>query len=191
MVYVLSRQLREVRTRADDVANWPSPFNGLKSTTFEDSDKTWLELLDGSSNNENVPYAPLFVKARGLDVIVTVEGSSDDPNNFPKCVPDYHLGLRANNLHSGTAPIFTSLRQATILQPSHQQFPPIPQTVEAFIETGVNARPTFFGCEPKESPPEYPLVIYLPNAPPLNGNDPVTKYVLSSFPLPSLTLPLL
>ncbi|KAF9461302.1 phospholipase B [Collybia nuda] len=159
LVYVLSRQLREVRTRADDVANWPSPFNGLKSATFEDSNKTWLELLDGASNNENVPYAPLFVKARGMDVIVTIEGSSDDPNNFP----------------NGTSPIFSSLRQSTILRSSHQQFPPIPQNVEAFIETGVNARPTFFGCDPTQSPPEYPLVIYLPNAPPLNGDDPVTN----------------
>lgn len=83
---MLKRQLREVRTRADDVANWPNPFNKLKGkeTTFQDVNATWLELLDGSSNNENVPYAPLFVKARGLDVIVTLEGSADDPNNWPK-----------------------------------------------------------------------------------------------------------
>jgi hypothetical protein len=86
LLYVLSRQLQAVRTRADDVANWPSPFNGLKNDTFEDSKGTWLELLDGASNNENVPYAPLFVNARGVDVIVTVEGSSDDSNNFPKYV---------------------------------------------------------------------------------------------------------
>lgn len=84
LLYVLSRQLREVRTRADDVSNWPNPFKGLKNQTFEDSDDTWLELLDGSSNLENVPYAPLFVKARGLDVIVTLEGSSDDINGWPK-----------------------------------------------------------------------------------------------------------
>ncbi|KAF8071892.1 phospholipase B [Lyophyllum atratum] len=159
LLYVLGRQLREVRTRADDVANWPNPFNGLKNATFEDSDKTWLELLDGASNHENVPYAPLFVRARGLDVIVTIEGSADDPNQWP----------------NGSSLLFTSQRQSTILRPSHQQFPPIPSSVEAFIATGVNARPTFFGCEPEQNPPEYPLVVYLPNAPPINGDNPVTN----------------
>jgi lysophospholipase len=81
---VLSRQLSQVRTRADDVANWPNPFQGLKNSTFEDSDKDWLELIDGSSNGENIPYGPLFVKARGLDVIVTLEGSADESHNWPK-----------------------------------------------------------------------------------------------------------
>jgi lysophospholipase len=76
-----------VRTRADDVANWPSPFQGLREDTFQDSDANWLELIDGSSNQENVPYGPLFVKARGLDVIVTAEGSADIPGlNWPKYV---------------------------------------------------------------------------------------------------------
>lgn len=86
LLYVLSRQLREVRTRADDVANWPSPFTGIKANTFQDSKANWLELLDGASNAENVPYAPLFVRARGLDVIVTLDVSADDSNSFPKYV---------------------------------------------------------------------------------------------------------
>lgn len=85
LLYVLSRQLTAVRTRADDVANWPNPFNGLRNSSFVDSDKTWLELIDGSSNGENVPYGPLLVKARNVDVIITLEGSADDPvNNWPK-----------------------------------------------------------------------------------------------------------
>lgn len=84
LLYVLARQLQEVRTRADDVANWPNPFNGIKPSTYEDSNSTWIELIDGASNGENVPYGPLFVKARGLDVIVTLESSADDINNWPK-----------------------------------------------------------------------------------------------------------
>ena len=85
MLYVLSRLLRSVRTRADDVANWPSPFTGLNAGKFQDSEANWLELIDGSSNGENVPYAPLFVKARALDVIVTAEGSADILDlNWPK-----------------------------------------------------------------------------------------------------------
>ncbi|KAG6868104.1 hypothetical protein C0993_007514 [Termitomyces sp. T159_Od127] len=159
ILYVLSRQLAEVRTRADDVANWPSPFNGLKSTTFQDSDKEWLELIDGASNQENVPYGPLFVRERNLDVIVTIEGSADDSNNWP----------------NGTGPLLSARRQSTILRSSHQQFPPLPQDAQKFVDAGVNARATFFGCNPTQHPPEYPLVIYLPNAPPMNGDDPVTK----------------
>ena len=84
ILYVLKRQLQEVRTRADDVANWPNPFNGIKGDTFVDSDKEWLELIDGSSNQENIPYGPLFVKARGLDVIVTLDSSADEVNAWPK-----------------------------------------------------------------------------------------------------------
>lgn len=80
---------------------------------------------------------------------------------------------------SGTALLATAQRQANQLRSSHQQFPPIPQTPDAFVETGTNARPTFFGCDPLQDPPEYPLVIYLPNSPPITGADPVTKYVPS------------
>lgn len=95
LLYVLSRLLGSVRTRADDVANWPSPFTGLKAGVFQDSGANWLELIDGSSNGENVPYAPLFVKARALDVIVTAEGSADIPGlNWPKYVLLYQYCLK-------------------------------------------------------------------------------------------------
>lgn len=84
LLYVLSRQLSEVRTRADDVANWPNPFNGVKTATYDDTNSTWLSLIDGASNGENIPLGPLFVKTRALDVIVTLDGSADDSNNWPK-----------------------------------------------------------------------------------------------------------
>ncbi|EEB95699.1 hypothetical protein MPER_05289, partial [Moniliophthora perniciosa FA553] len=158
LLYVLSRQLSQVRTRADDVANWPSPFNGIKNSTFRDSSATWLELLDGASNGENVPYAPLFVRERGLDVIVTLEGSADDPNNWP----------------NGSSPITTATRQQKLLQSSHQKFPPIPMDPQVWIETGIRARPTFFGCNARTKG-DYPLVIYLPNAPPLDGSAPAAN----------------
>lgn len=74
----------------------------------------------------------------------------------------------------------TSLRRNQFLQDSHKPFPPIPISPEDFIATGVNARPTFFGCDP--SPIDtFPLVIYLPNAPPITGRPPVTKYACYSF----------
>ncbi|KAF9478647.1 phospholipase B [Pholiota conissans] len=159
LLYLLNRQLTDVRTRADDVANWPNPFQGQRTDVFQDANATWLELIDGASNQENVPYGPLLVKARNLDVIVTVEGSADDPiNNWP----------------NGSSPIQTSLRQFQFLQETHKSFPPIPTTPQDFIDTGVNARPTFFGCDPGATD-DFPLVIYLPNAPPISGSDPVTN----------------
>ena len=85
LLHVFSRLLSAVRTRANDVANWPSPFTGINPGMYQDSRATWLELIDGASNIENIPYGPLFVKARGVDVIVTAEGSADIPEtNWPK-----------------------------------------------------------------------------------------------------------
>ncbi|EIN11650.1 phospholipase B [Punctularia strigosozonata HHB-11173 SS5] len=160
LLYVLARQLRSVRTRADDVANWPNPFHNVANSTFEDSNSTWLELIDGSSNHENVPLGAMFVRARALDVVVAVDGSADQATiNWP----------------NGSSPIFSSQRMANILQASHQPFPPIPTTPEQFLSTGVNQRPTFFGCYPQKNPPEWPMVIYFPNSPPISGEDPVSN----------------
>jgi lysophospholipase len=102
----------------------------------------------------------LFVKARQLDVIVGVDGSADEVDNL---------------WPNGTSIIATSQRLANLLTISHQAFPPIPSSQQEFIDTGVNMRPTFFGCSPTQNPPEWPLFIYLPNSPPNNGDDPTTK----------------
>ena len=46
---------------------------------------TWLELIDGSSNLENVPLGQHFVRARGLDVVVAIDSSADITGiNWPK-----------------------------------------------------------------------------------------------------------
>ncbi|KIK67069.1 hypothetical protein GYMLUDRAFT_37109 [Collybiopsis luxurians FD-317 M1] len=156
LLYVLSRQLSQVRTREDDVANWPNPFNGLKTTTYDDTNSTWLSLIDGASNGENIPLGPLFVRERGLDTIVVLDGSADDPNNWP----------------NGTGMLISAQRTSTILQASHQPFPPLPQDAQAFVDTGARERPTFFGCDPTQKPPEFPIVVYIPNTPPFNGDDP-------------------
>ncbi|SJL12245.1 uncharacterized protein ARMOST_15668 [Armillaria ostoyae] len=159
VTHLLARLLEDVRTRDDDVANWPNSFRNVAPSTFADTNSDWLELIDGGSNGEVVPFSPLLVKARGLDVIVGVDSSADDDNNWP----------------SGDAPLFTANRTLKFLNDTHQQFPPIPSTSQEFVDAGANQRPTFFGCDPQQSPPEYPLVIYLPNSPPLTGDNPVTN----------------
>ena len=56
-----------------------------------------------------------------------------------------------------------------------QQFPPIPSSQADFGRLGLNRRPTFFGCNPNKHRAEFPLLVYIPNAPPVDGSDPVTK----------------
>ena len=90
----------------------------------------------------------------------------------------YQITNPTNLSHSGSSIVFTAARLANVLIDSHQQFPPIPNTTDQFVSTGVRRRPTLFGCDPiNQTHPEYPLVLYLPNSPPVKGEDPVTKYV--------------
>lgn len=49
------------------------PFNGVKSNTYIDSNTSWLELIDGGLNLENVPFGPLLVNSRDVDFIVAVD----------------------------------------------------------------------------------------------------------------------
>jgi lysophospholipase len=62
------------------------PFLGLNSGSFRDSSVSWLELLDGGTNRENIPFSSLFLKARQQEVVLAIDGSADTDNNWPKCV---------------------------------------------------------------------------------------------------------
>ncbi|KAH9972599.1 phospholipase B [Lactifluus volemus] len=156
---LLDRQLSVLRTRADDVANWPNPFYNLTGkANFQDLHSEWLELIDGSSNQENLPLGQLFVKARNLDVVVGIDSSAQIPTtNWP----------------NGSALFLNAARITDLLQSSHQVSPPLPGSDAQFISMGVNLRPTFFGCFPTQNPPEYPMLIWFPSSPPLNGDKPV------------------
>ena len=95
--------LNAVATRADDVANYPNvcfypsstwisphfvfqPFQGINPGIFQDSDSKWIELVDGSTNKENIPIGPLLVKARNVDVIVAIDAGAEDANDWPMYV---------------------------------------------------------------------------------------------------------
>jgi len=62
----------------------PQPFQGISPGIFQDSNTTSLSLVDGGENKEVVPLGPLLVKARHLDVIVAIDASSDDSDNWPQ-----------------------------------------------------------------------------------------------------------
>jgi len=60
------------------------PFQGINPGVYQDSSSTWIELVDGGMNLENIALGPLLVKARHLDVIVVIDAGSDDPDNWPQ-----------------------------------------------------------------------------------------------------------
>ena len=62
------------------------PFQGINPGVFQDADSKWIELIDGSSNKENIPLGPLFVKARHLDVIVAIDAGAEDADDWPVSV---------------------------------------------------------------------------------------------------------
>ena len=62
------------------------PFQGINTGIFQDSDSKWIELVDGSTNKENIPIGPLLVKARNVDVIVAIDAGAEDSNNWPMYV---------------------------------------------------------------------------------------------------------
>ncbi|KAH7873529.1 lysophospholipase [Lentinula edodes] len=133
------------------VSKWPNPFWGMAPSNVAATNAE-LQLIDGGSNGENIPLNPLLVKAREVDVIIAVDGSSDTDDNWP----------------NGLALLFSAERLSTLLGDSHQQLPELPSSTDDFIAQGLNLRPTFFGCNSTD----VPLIIYLPNSPPLTGDAP-------------------
>jgi hypothetical protein len=71
--------------------------------------------------------------------------------------------------------ILTSQYQS-VVSTIAQSLPPVPATAADAIRDNLNKRPVFFGCNPTNTQaPEWPLLIYIPNAPPSDGESPVTN----------------
>ncbi|EIW83246.1 FabD lysophospholipase-like protein [Coniophora puteana RWD-64-598 SS2] len=163
---VLLSQLNDPSNSPNNAAaNVPNPFQSVSSSTFSESGSNYLGLVDGGANGEHVPFGSLLVKSRFVDVVVALDAGADIVNDWP----------------NGTSLLQTSNRVKNVLSTSHQQFPQIPSSSGDFINYGMNMRPTFFGCNPAHNPPESPLVIYLPNSPPVDGTQPYTNPSSSIF----------
>lgn len=121
----------------------PNPFYGLGKNDYLDRGSQSLELMDGSFGGENIPFAPLLVPARRVDVILAFD-ASDDQNGWA----------------DGTSLKRTSTRSKLMPNNSYP-FPHIPENVSQIDAS----RPTLFGCEESG----VPLVIYFPNS---QSNDP-------------------
>ncbi|GJE87418.1 lysophospholipase [Phanerochaete sordida] len=155
----------------------PNTFQGIANATFPDAQSDVLTLVDGSEDAEFVPFQPLLVKARNVDVIFASDASGNTDTNYP----------------NGTS-IITAAARAAALSGSYS-FPPVPSSADQFVAAQLNQRPVFFGCNSADnatnattpnngtastnsttptngtaptnstSTPIPPLVIYLPNVP--------------------------
>ncbi|KAG9247116.1 acyl transferase/acyl hydrolase/lysophospholipase [Calycina marina] len=106
----------------------------------DDDIATWYDL-------QNIPFNPLIQPFRNVDVIFAVDSSMDTDSqwcNGTALVATYERSLET--ISNGTA------------------FPSIPD-VNTMVNLGLNARPTFFGCDASNLTSPAPLVVYLPNSP--------------------------
>lgn len=141
----LATVIQETKEDQGFVAHYnPNPFKDWNPTgKAEDSELDTLYLVDGGTDGENLPLAPLIQSNRQVDVIVAVD-SSNDVIGYP----------------NGSAMVQTYARSQNQAIANGTAFPTIPDT-NTFVNLGLNTRPTFFGCNETDSP----LVVYIPNAP--------------------------
>ncbi|KAJ6538742.1 lysophospholipase catalytic domain-containing protein [Mycena sp. CBHHK59/15] len=147
-----------------DSAVYPNPFKGVAPDMFLDDNEEYLSLVDGGNDAENIPFMPLLVKARGVDVILAIDvtaGSADDSNN---------------NFCNGRSLIATHNR--TTFFPSYYSFPTVPLNTSTILAEGLTTRPVFFGCEAKA---DEPLVIYIANGAPPPGQPAITNFSSLDF----------
>lgn len=146
-VSTITGVLEKVSNGEEDVSLWPNPFYQYGGAVEEVANAEELTLVDGGEALENIPFHPLLLESRAVDVIVAVD-SSADTSNWP----------------NGTAMVATYER--SLLQPNGNgtAFPPVPGQ-NSFVNLGLNKRPTFFGCDEGNLTRTTPLVVYLPNSP--------------------------
>lgn len=139
--------LRTLSSENNDIADYrPNPFYFFNNDTNLSARSKSLTLVDGGEDLQNIPLHPLIQPEREVDVIFAVD-SSADVNGWPNgtaLVATYERSL--NPISNGTA------------------FPAVPD-VNTFVNSGLNTRPTFFGCDSGNLTGPAPLVVYLPNHP--------------------------
>ena len=143
--------LQHISNDDNDIAAYdPNPFFGYnptgKSANYVSQQ---LTLVDGGSDNQNIPFQPLQQPIRNVDVIFAIDSGADTTYSWPNgssLVHTYQRNLNVSGVANGTS------------------FPSIPG-YDTFVNEGLNTRPTFFGCNASNTTTTTPLIVYLPNAP--------------------------
>ena len=164
---IFSDILASIGEDSDDIAVYePNPFYGWRKDSSPLASQQQLNVVDGGEDLQNIPLHPLIQTERHVDVIFAVDSSADTDNSWPNgtaLVATYERSLNSSGIANGTA------------------FPVIPDQ-NTFVNKGLNAGPTFFGCNSTNATGTEgipPLVVYLPNTPY------VTYSNVSTFAYPS------
>lgn len=144
----LSRILTALGDDNNDIADWtPNPFRGYNEDENASADSERLTLVDGGEDLQNVPYHPLILNEREVDVIFSIDSSADTEGYWPdgqSIMATYERSL--TNISEGTS------------------FPAVPGR-NSFVNLGLNTRPVFFGCDASNTTEPSPLIVYIPNYP--------------------------
>lgn len=147
----LNSLLGAIGSDNEDIAAYPNPFSNYNNATNPSANSSTLTLVDGGEDLQNIPLHPLIQPYRGVDIIFAIDSSADTTFNWPNgtaLVATYERSLPDVSIANGTG------------------FPSIPD-VNTMVNLGLNARPTFFGCDASNitSSSPVPLVVYIPNSP--------------------------
>ena len=128
---VLKTILEDVDKGYNDVAPVPNPFKGYRQSSNHFVDAKYIDLVDGGEANQNIPLEPLLQPARGLDLIVAVDASSDQVN-WP----------------NGTALIEVEKR-SNLSEFSYMAFPRVPDA-RTFVNRGFNTCLLYTSPSPRD-----------------------------------------
>ncbi|CAB40176.3 phospholipase Plb5 [Schizosaccharomyces pombe] len=145
-----------------DVGLYPNPYQGYgnaSNTTTTNPLEPYpiIELIDGGSDSEGIPFWPLLHPQRDVDVIFAIDGGYQSATSG---WPD------------GSSLVSTYERVLATNSSGVRGFPYIPDT-NTFLALGLNTHPTFFGCDGRNTTAGNhtvnddtpPLVVYFPNYP--------------------------
>jgi len=150
VVEFVSGKLKEIGNENNDVSYWVNPFYQFNPEVNTNTNNQILPLVDGGEDLQNIPLHPLLQPPRGVDVIFAVDSSADTAS------PGAYWP-------NGTSLVATY--QRSLLNSGHEApFPAIPDQ-NTFVNLGLNSKPTFFGCDPKNLTQPTPLIVYIPNSP--------------------------
>ncbi|KAM0723842.1 hypothetical protein Q7P37_000832 [Cladosporium fusiforme] len=156
---VFQSTLEAIGRANNDIADYPNPFYGYNNDTNPNAESEQLTLVDGGEDLQNIPLNPVIQPERHIDVIFAIDSSADTNTTWP--TSDSATGWpNGASLEATYRRSFASIQNDT-------SFPSIP-SVTTFANLGLNAGPTFFGCNSSnftDASNIPPLIVYLPNAP--------------------------
>lgn len=156
---VLQNTLEAIGRANNDIADYPNPFYHYNNNTNPNAESEQLTLVDGGEDLQNIPLNPLIQPERHIDVIFAIDSSADTNDTWP-------TSDSATGWPNGASLEATYRRSLADIQ-NDTAFPSVP-SVTTFANLGLNAGPTFFGCDSSNFTNASnipPLIVYLPNAP--------------------------